>query len=275
MQLQLTLPFLEVNLSLPKRGISAIFGPSGAGKTTLLRAIAGLESAARGRVEINGEIWQDDAQHIYRPAYQRSVGFVFQEASLFPHLSVQANLEFGLRRILVADQKVSLSDAVELLGIASLLKRFPATLSGGEKQRVSVARALATSPKLLLLDEPLASLDEQRKEEILPYLERLHQELDIPMLYVSHSSGEVARLADYVVELEGGRVRASGTVVDLMSRKENPCTIITAQIVAHDPRHQRSQVEFAGGRLWLPYIPREIGSATQLCIHLQDVCCAD
>jgi len=275
MQLQLTLPFLEVNLSLPKRGISAIFGPSGAGKTTLLRAVAGLESAARGLVEINGEVWQDDAQHIYRPAYQRSVGFVFQEASLFPHLSVQANLEFGLRRILVADQKVSLSDAVELLGIASLLKRFPATLSGGEQQRVSVARALATSPKLLLLDEPLASLDEQRKEEILPYLERLHQELDIPMLYVTHSSDEVARLADYVVELEEGRVRARDSVVDLMSRKENPCTIITAQIIAHDARHQRSQVEFAGGRLWLPCIPGEIGSAIRLRIQLQDVSFAD
>jgi molybdate transport system ATP-binding protein len=278
MQLQLTLPILDINLSLPERGVIAIFGPSGAGKTTLLRAVAGLESAARGRVEINGEIWQDDAQNIFLPTHQRSIGFVFQESSLFPHLTVQANLEFGLRRIPVSNQKVSLSQAVELLGIASLLKRAPATLSGGEKQRVSIARALATSPKLLLMDEPLASLDEQRKAEVLPYLERLAKELEIPILYVSHASDEVAWLADYVVVLEEGRVRASGSVFDLISRDDrgdNGCTLISAQIIAHDVHRQLSQVEFAGGQLWLPQIAAEVGAMVRLRIQARDVSCVE
>lgn len=272
MQLQLTLPILEINLSLPERGVSAIFGPSGAGKTTLLRAVAGLEPAARGRVEINGEIWQDDAQKIFVPTHQRSIGFVFQEPGLFPHLSVQGNLEFGLRRIPVTDQKVSLLKAVDLLGIAPLLKRSPTTLSGGEKQRVSIARALAVSPKLLLMDEPLASLDEQRKAEILPYLERLHQELDIPMLYVSHARDEVVQLADYVVMLEEGRVRDSGSVVDFLSRSDlvdKASTLITAKIIAHDAHHQRSQVEFAGGQLWLPPMSGAIGSVVRLRIQVR------
>jgi molybdate transport system ATP-binding protein len=198
---------LDIDISLPERGVIAITGPSGAGKTSLLRVVAGLESASLGKVEINGEIWQDDEQNIFLATHRRSIGFVFQEASLFPHLSVQKNIEFGLRRIPVGNKKLSLRHAVELLGIASLLSRNPATLSGGEKQRVSIARALATSPKIVLMDEPLASLDEQRKAEILPYLERLHQELEIPILYVSHARDEVARLADYVVRGRRAGVR--------------------------------------------------------------------
>lgn len=256
----------------------AIIGPSGAGKTTLLRAVAGLESAARGRVEVTDEIWQDDAQKIFVPAHRRSTGYVFQEPSLFPHLSVQENLEYGLRRISAADQKVSLSKAVELLGIAPLLTRSPTTLSGGEKQRVSIARAMAVSPKLLLMDEPLAALDELRKAEILPYLERLHQELDIPMLYVSHASEEVAQLADYVVMLEEGQVRASGSVAELLTRPDLPFAhgdkafaLITAKLIAHDVRYQLSQVEFAGGRLWLPQSPVTLGKTVRLRIQARDV----
>lgn len=210
---------LEVDISLPRSGISAIIGPSGAGKTTLLRVVAGLEPAV-GRIEVNGKVWQDSS--IFIPTHQRPVGFVFQEASLFPHLSVQGNLEFGLRRTPVAEQKIVMSELVELLEIAPLLKRVPATLSGGEKQRVNIARALATSPKLLLLDEPLANVDQLRKQEILPYLERLQQQLDIPMLYVSHATDEIVRLAHNLVVLEAGRVRASGSVVEVLSQADLP-----------------------------------------------------
>ncbi|PRC92198.1 molybdenum ABC transporter ATP-binding protein [Solimicrobium silvestre] len=276
--LQLKLPNLAIDLSLPNIGISAIVGPSGAGKTTLLRAVAGLESVCRGRVDINGAVWQDDTQKIFLAAHQRSVGFVFQEASLFTHLSVQGNLEFGLRRIPVAEQKVSLSQAVELLGIGPLLNRSPATLSGGEKQRVAIARALATSPKLLLMDEPLASLDEPRKAEIFPYLERLHSELEIPLLYVSHATDEVARLADYVVMLDAGQVRASGSVFELLTRADLPfahgdaaSALIGAKVIAHDPHYQLSQFEFSGGILWLPHSATALGNTVRLRIQARDV----
>ncbi len=184
---------LEADLTLPGRGVTALFGPSGSGKTTLLRCVAGLARAA-GRVEINGECWQDDALRLFLPTHRRALGYVFQEASLFAHLSVRANLEFGLKRIPAAERKVGWDAALELLGIGHLLERGTQALSGGERQRVAIARALLTSPRLLLMDEPLAALDAKRKQEILPYLERLHDELAIPVLYVSHSPDEVAHV---------------------------------------------------------------------------------
>jgi molybdate transport system ATP-binding protein len=276
--LRIKLATLAVNLSLPERGVSAIIGPSGAGKTTLLRAVAGLESTARGRVEINGEIWQDDTQKIFMATYQRPIGFVFQEPSLFSHLSVQGNIEFGLRRTSHSDRKIVLSHAIDLLGLAPLLKRFPATLSGGEKQRVSIARALATSPKLLLMDEPLASLDEHRKAEILPFLERLHHEFDIPLLYVSHALDEVARLANYVVVLEAGKVRATGSTTELLTRFDLPFAqgdrafvLLTARLIARDEHYQLSQVEFAGGHLWVPQSQAILGAKVLLRIEAQEV----
>ena len=201
---------LDVDLQLPGRGVTALFGPSGCGKTTCLRAIAGLVRAQPGRVEVNGEVWQDDAQGLWRATHERALGYVFQEASLFAHLDVRRNMEYGLRRLPPARRRVSLEQAVELLGIGHLMERKPQALSGGERQRVAIARALATSPRLLLMDEPLAALDQARKAEILPYLERLHDELAIPVLYVSHAPDEVARLADHVVYLEAGRARAVG-----------------------------------------------------------------
>ena len=176
---------LDVDLQLPGRGVSALYGHSGSGKTTCLRCIAGLERAEHGFVQINDEVWQDSRKGLFVPPHKRALGYVFQEASLFPHLSVLANLEFGLKRIPRPQRRVDMAQATELLGIGHLLERHPQHLSGGERQRVGIARALLTSPKLLLMDEPLAALDSQRKSEILPYLERLHDELFIPVLYVS------------------------------------------------------------------------------------------
>jgi molybdenum ABC transporter ATP-binding protein len=199
---------LDVDVRLPGQGVSAMFGPSGCGKTTLLRCVAGLTRPASGYVAVGGQVWQDDAAGVWLPTHRRPLGMVFQEASLFPHLTVQRNLDFGRRRVPAAERRVSLEQAIELLGIGHLLARRPAGLSGGERQRVAIARALATSPRLLLMDEPLAALDAARKAELLPWFERLARELRIPVLYVTHALDEVARLADHLLLLEGGRARA-------------------------------------------------------------------
>lgn len=212
---------LNLDLNLPARGVTAIFGESGSGKTTLLRCVAGLERAQHGRLTIKGEVWQDE--QTFLPVYKRPLGYVFQEASLFPHLSVLGNLRYGLTRS-KTEQSVSLDQAVGLLGIGHLLDRKPDRLSGGERQRVGIARALAVSPRLLLMDEPLAALDMARKQEILPYLERLHDELEFPVLYVTHSPDEVARLADQLVVMENGRVLAHGPLAETLSRLDQPIT---------------------------------------------------
>lgn len=212
---------LDINIKLPTIGISALFGPSGSGKTTCLRAMAGLEKLPNSRFAIGETIWQDDAQDIFVPTHQRAIGYVFQEASLFPHLSVQQNLNFGQKRIPSELRQIKQGDVVELLGIEHLLARDPTALSGGERQRVAIARALLTSPKLLLMDEPLSALDLARKREILPYLENLHQELSIPVVYVSHSAEEVARLADHITLLQQGKVIASGPIANVMLHQDS------------------------------------------------------
>ena len=201
---------LQVTLKLPATGVTAIYGHSGCGKSSLLRCIAGLESPNSAYLQVNGEVWEDSEKQIYLPTHKRPIGYVFQEASLFEHLSVIKNLNFGATRCGKPQAQKALDQAVELLGIEGLLNRMPDSLSGGEKQRVAIARALAVCPELLLMDEPLASLDIRRKREILPFLERLHRELDIPVLYVSHSPAEVRRLADYLVIMDEGKVVASG-----------------------------------------------------------------
>ena len=185
-----------MDLSLPGQGVTALFGHSGSGKTTLLRAIAGLERAPGGYFALGDTVWQDERRGLFVPTHLRPLGYVFQEASLFEHLSVEGNLEFGRRRIPEAERRFRPAAVAELLGIGSLLERRPASLSGGERQRVAIARALLTAPRLLLMDEPLAALDLKRKLEILPYLERLHDELSVPIIYVSHAPDEVARLLD-------------------------------------------------------------------------------
>ncbi len=217
---------LDVDLDLPARGVAALFGHSGSGKTTLLRCIAGLERAPWGCLTVNGDAWQNDEQPGKRgghwlPTHQRPLGYVFQEASLFAHLSVLGNLRYGLKRTADA-QRVSLDQSVELLGIGQLLARKPDQLSGGERQRVGIARALALSPRLLLMDEPLAALDLKRKQEILPYLERLHAELEVPVRYVSHSPDEVARLADHIVVMAEGRAVAAGPLTETLARLALP-----------------------------------------------------
>jgi len=199
--------------------VTANLGQSGPGKTTLLRCIAGLERAERGFLSFNGEVWQDG--QTFLPTHKRPLGYVFQEASLFPHLTVMGNQRYGLTRS-KAEQNVSLDHAIELLGIGALLERKPERLSGGERQRVGIARALAVSPRILLMDEPLAALDLARKQEILPYLERLRDELEIPLLYVTHSPDEVGRLANHLVALKGGTVVAQGPLAETLARIDLP-----------------------------------------------------
>ena len=211
---------LDVDLDLPARGVTALFGHSGSGKTTLLRCIAGLERAPGGRLSLDGEVWQD--ANTFLPTHLRPIGYVFQEASLFPHLSARGNLEYGMKRSAKALDRSALDHIVDLLGIGALLDRRPEALSGGERQRVAIARALAVKPKLLLMDEPLAALDLARKQEILPYLERLHEELEIPVLYVSHAPDEVARLADYIVVMREGRAVAAGPLTETLARLDLP-----------------------------------------------------
>jgi molybdate transport system ATP-binding protein len=269
---------MDVDLQLPGRGVTALFGPSGSGKTTFLRVIAGLERASNAYLEVNGEVWQDDARGIFLPTHQRALGYVFQEASLFAHLDVHRNLEYGMRRISRASRRVSLDQAVALLEIGHLKQRRPDTLSGGERQRVAIARALATSPDILLMDEPLAALDAKRKAEIMPYLERLHDELDIPVLYVSHATEEVARLADHLVLVDAGKIVASGATNDLLTRLDldiahgdTAGALVDATIVEHDPEYHLSCAEFAGGRLFLPQQTARVGQQVRIRIQARDV----
>ena len=266
---------LDVELDLPARGVTALFGHSGSGKTTLLRCIAGLERAPQGRLTVNGAVWQDDAHWL--PTHQRPLGYVFQEASLFPHLTVLGNLRYGLKRTSGA-QPADLDAAIELLGIRPLLERKPDRLSGGERQRVSMARALALSPRLLLMDEPLAALDHQRKQEILPYLERLHRALDIPVLYVSHAPDEVARLADHIVVMEAGRVVAVGALTETLARLDLPIqlgedvgVVLDAVVAERDAQWHLARVEFPGGSLWVRDGGQAIGNPVRVRILARDV----
>ncbi|EKM96639.1 molybdenum transport protein ModC [Stutzerimonas degradans] len=245
---------LDVDLALPGRGVTALFGHSGSGKTTLLRCVAGLERGARGQLEINGECWQDSTRGLFVPPHRRAIGYVFQDANLFAHLSVRRNLQFGMKRVAAAERRVAWDQAVDLLGIGHLLERMPGRLSGGERQRVGMARALLTSPRLLLMDEPLAALDLKRKHEILPYLERLHDELDIPVLYVSHSPDEVARLADHLVLLDQGRAIAQGELRETLARLDLPTAfsddagvVVEGEIAGHDPAYHLTRLVFPGG----------------------------
>ncbi len=267
---------LDADLALPGRGITAIFGHSGSGKTTLLRAIAGLEHAQGGYLEVNGETWQDGP--IFLPTHRRPLGYVFQEASLFSHLSVHGNLEYGIKRIPVAARRVAMDHAVELLGIGHLLERKPDGLSGGERQRIAIARALVTSPSLLLMDEPLAALDLARKQEILPYLEKLHDELEIPVLYVSHSPDEVARLADHLVVMDAGRVVAQGALADTLARIDLPIrlgedagAVLEGVIAEHDTQWQLARVHCADGDFWVRDAGHPVGHAVRIRILARDV----
>ena len=275
---------LNLDIQLPGQGITAIFGPSGSGKTTLLRAVAGLEKNPQGLIQIGENIWQDTKQGIYIPTWQRPLGYVFQESSLLPHLSVAENLNFGLKRVLKSANSAptaankALQASIELLGIGSLLQRMPAELSGGERQRVAIARAIAMQPQLLLMDEPLASLDAARRQEIFPWLARLRDELKMPMLYVTHSAEEVTRLADHLVVLDQGHVKAQGSVSAVLTQVVNPVVVgedagalIAGCIGAVDAQWHLSRVDFDGGCIWMRDAGLPVGKAVRIRILARDV----
>ena len=271
---------LDLDLTLPARGVSAIVGPSGSGKTTLLRCVAGLEKADQALIEINGNCWQDSQRGLWLPPHKRALGYVFQEASLFDHLSVQGNLDYGRRRSAEPAGNEQAAQIIELLGIGHLLQRGTTGLSGGERQRVGIARALLANPRLLLLDEPLTALDPQRKADILPYLERLHAELDIPLLYVSHSPDEVARLADHLVLLENGALRASGPLQTMLPRLDLPMahsddarSVLHGQVSACDDHYQLLELTLAGSvlKLRVPHAALPLGQQVRVAVQARDV----
>ncbi len=267
---------LGVETEIPSQGITGVFGRSGSGKTTLLRCIAGLERGARGDVVFNGTVWQDSGRFV--PPHQRAVGYVFQESSLFPHLDVRGNLEYGLRRVAPAHRRIGLQEAVWLLELAPLLRQRAAQLSGGERQRVAIARALLTSPQLLLMDEPVSSLDQDSKAEILPHLERLRDQCAVPIVYVSHALGEIMRLADHLLLLESGSVRAAGPLQQLLARSDLPFghleeggAVFDATVEEHDPHYHLTYVRIDAGRLALPRRAAAIGQRVRVRIDARDV----
>jgi molybdate transport system ATP-binding protein len=267
---------LNVDLSLPGAGLTALFGHSGCGKTTLLRCMAGLQPA-EGTMTVNGDEWQSASGT--RPVHQRPLAYVFQETSLFPHLSVRKNMMYGYRRIPEKSRQITFSQATDWLGLAPLLDRMPAKLSGGERQRVAIARALLTSPKLLLMDEPLSALDQNSKQDILPYLEALRDKLAIPIIYVSHSVSEVARLADHIVMMDNGQVVAEGPLQDILARTDQPFgleedtgVILDAVVGEQDTQWHLCRADFAGGHLWLRADARlETGQPVRLQVMARDI----
>jgi molybdate transport system ATP-binding protein len=270
---------LQTQLEIPGSGVTVLFGPSGSGKTTLLRCLAGLERSPAGFMQFGDTLWQNEARGIFIPVHERSIGMVFQDPRLFPHLSVRSNLLYGFKRIPVQERRIFLDEVVEVLNIAHLLDRRPRFLSGGEGQRVAIGRALLTSPRLLLMDEPLASLDSQRKREILPYIRRLQTTWGLPIVYVSHSLDEILQLVDTVVLLKEGRVVAEGPAkevfsqLDLRGRVNNEIlgAIFDTQVIAHEPEFGLTRVKFMGHQLHVPKQEIEVGQSIRLHIHSNDV----
>jgi molybdate transport system ATP-binding protein len=273
---------VNARFSCETAGIVALFGRSGAGKTTLINMLAGLLRPDQGRIAINGTVLFDSRSGLDLPPERRRLGYVFQESRLFPHLSVRGNLTYGLRRVPPAERHIELDQIVGLLGLSALLARRPRDLSGGEKQRVALGRALLANPRLLLLDEPLAALDQPRKEEILPFIERLRDELAIPIVYVSHAMPEIVRLADTMVLMSDGRVEAVGALDELTSRLDlRPLTgryeagaVVQARVEGQDEAFALTELSFAGGRLLVPRLDLPRGTELRLRIRARDVALA-
>ena len=269
---------LEVAFDSPG-GVTALFGRSGAGKSTIAGMLAGLIRPDRGRITVDGDVLVDRSAGIFVPPHRRRIGSVFQDGRLFPHLSVRRNLLYGAW---FAGRRVTgrpFDDIVDLLGIGPLLARRPATLSGGEKQRVAIGRALLMGPRLLVLDEPLAALDQARKDEILPYLERLRDELRLPMVYVSHSRDEIVRLADRLVVIDAGKIVSSGPIAEVSSRFDptagsEPAAVLAVSVAAIDRSHGLATLDFAGGRLTVPAGRLVVGQHRRLQIRARDVAIA-
>jgi molybdate transport system ATP-binding protein len=267
---------LQIEFEAPTPGVVAFFGPSGCGKSTVVMAAAGLLQPDTCRIDLDGTTLTDSANGVSLPPEKRRIGLVFQDARLFPHMSVRSNLRFGMRR--APRGPIRLDDVVDLLGIGHLLDRRPRSLSGGERQRVAIGRALLSQPKLLAMDEPLASLDGPRKAEILPFLARLKTALALPILYVTHSPEELASLADTLVLLDVGRVVAAGPLEQLMTRSDLPLAkrddagaVFTARVVAQDAGRQLTALETGGIRLWVPLIEREPGAMLRVRVPAREV----
>ena len=265
---------LDVQFALPAQGICAIFGASGSGKSTLLRCIAGLERVPDGYCKVQQHVWQD--KKTWLPAHRRPIGYVFQEASLFPHLTVTQNLQYGLRRI-PAQQHGDVSRIIKMLDIEHLLPRKPQKLSGGERQRVGIARALVMQPQLLLMDEPLSALDDTRKQEILPYLERLRDEMSITILYVTHSQHEVMRLADHILLLDQGSILLNTPLPEALNQPGSPFslyqdarTLLHTRVAEIDASWQLARLTFRDGSLWLRNENLVIGQAVRLEVLARD-----
>lgn len=266
---------LDAQLDLPLRGITALFGPTGAGKTTLLRVLAGLERP-KGNLLIGGAIWQDATRFL--PVHQRRLGYIFQETDLFSHLTVEKNLLYGYNRSAVATRRFQPHEIIELLGIRHLLTRSVTGLSGGERQLIALGRALLASPELLLMDEPLAALDAHAKAGIYPLLTRIAETMGIPIVYVSHSLDEVARLADQMILMQGGKIIAVGKTSDLLTRLDLPLArnpeaevVIDGVVAGADAEWQLTSVDFSGGRFLTPQFAATVGDKVRLRVAASDV----
>jgi molybdate transport system ATP-binding protein len=269
---------LDASFNIPASGVTALFGPSGCGKTSVLRCLAGLQYLPDGYCSIDGDVWQDGVR--FRRPHERPVGYVFQEASLFPHLSVRRNLLYGAPRGEAGRQRqaVSWDEVTDLLGLSSLLDRSPENLSGGERQRVAIGRALLSQPKLLLMDEPLAALDRMTKDEILPFLERLHERLSLPVIYVSHDIAEIERIADHLVLMKGGKVVAVGPLADLQSdpalpllKTRDAAVSLDATIESYDPQYGLASLAVNGATLVIPAAGGATGERRRIRILAGDV----
>ena len=267
---------IEAAFSAPSRGVTALFGPSGSGKTSILRAIAGL-TRLQGRICVGGEIWQDGPH--FQPPYRRALGYVFQEASLFAHLTVDQNLLYGARRSPGGVNPTMRREVVDLLALSPLMSRSVGDLSGGERQRVAIGRAILSRPRLMLMDEPLAGLDHRAKDEILPFIERLAGALDLPILYVSHDIGEIERLADRIVLVEEGRIRASGPLNQALTdiglglvRNPHAAAVLPARVTGFAEEDGLAQLELGGQTVFVDGSgPEEIGLERRLRIEASDV----
>jgi molybdate transport system ATP-binding protein len=267
---------IDIAFDVPSPGVTVLFGPSGSGKSTVMNATAGLLRPQMCRIEVDGEVLADTHAGIWLPAERRRVGMVFQDSRLFPHMSIATNLRFGLRRS--GPGAIRFDDIVDLLGIGGLLDRRPHTLSGGERQRVAIGRALLAQPRLLLMDEPLASLDSARKADIMPFLTRLKTALNLPVLYVTHALDEVVRLADSVVLIEAGGVVGFGSLTQVAARADLPlakrddaAAVLTCRVAAHDAERELTRLEGGGAAFLVPLVDLPLASACRIRIPAREV----